>query len=92
MKSANFSNKYKKYYEAINYLETLGNINGGYRKANIKTHPNPKMFLDRMNDLLNKIGNPEIGFKYIHITGTVFRIYSLPDVFPLFNIQLEIIF
>ncbi len=70
MKSANFSNKYKKYYEAINYLETLGNINGGYRKANIKTHPNPKMFLDRMNDLLNKIGNPEIGFKYIHITGT----------------------
>jgi dihydrofolate synthase/folylpolyglutamate synthase len=28
------------------------------------------MFLERMQDLLDRVSNPEEGFKYIHITGT----------------------
>jgi dihydrofolate synthase/folylpolyglutamate synthase len=28
------------------------------------------MFLERMQDFLDQIGNPEEGFKYVHITGT----------------------
>lgn len=62
--------KYAKYHAAVRYLEGLGNIYGGYRKTNLKSHPRPKMFLERMRDFLDEIGNPEKGFKYVHITGT----------------------
>lgn len=62
--------KFKPYYDAIGYLESLGNITGGYQKTNLKSHPRPAMFLERMQEFLDMLGNPEKGFKYIHITGT----------------------
>jgi dihydrofolate synthase/folylpolyglutamate synthase len=61
---------YEKYYEAVKYLESLNNISGSYQKTNLASHPRPDMYLERMQDFLNKIGNPEKGFKYVHITGT----------------------
>lgn len=70
MKRSIQKQKYARYYSAIRYLETLGNITGGYQKTNLKSHPQPEMFLERMHDFLDEIGNPENGFKYIHITGT----------------------
>ena len=64
------TNKFARYYSAVRYIESLGNISGGYQKTNLKAHPRPQMFLERMRELLNLLGNPEKGFKYIHITGT----------------------
>lgn len=62
--------RFSKYYSAIKYLESLGNISGGYQKTNLRSHPRPEMFLERMQDFLDELGNPEKNFKYIHITGT----------------------
>jgi dihydrofolate synthase/folylpolyglutamate synthase len=62
--------KYARYYSAVRYLESLGNITGGYQKTNLKSHPRPEMFIERMKDFLDLIGNPEKGFKYVHISGT----------------------
>lgn len=70
MKQQNHSQKYARYYAAVHYLETLGNITGGYQKTNLKFHPHPEMFLERMQDFLDELDNPEKGFKYVHITGT----------------------
>jgi len=70
MKKSKQSGKYAAYYSAVSYLETLGNITGGYQKTNLKSHPRPEMFLERMQNFLDLIGNPEKGFKYVHITGT----------------------
>ncbi|MDE2172706.1 MAG: hypothetical protein KGJ33_02070 [Patescibacteria group bacterium] len=70
MKQSTHSQKYARYYAAVRYLETLGNIAGGYQKTNLKSHPRPEMFLERMQDFLDLLGNPEKGFKYVHITGT----------------------
>jgi dihydrofolate synthase/folylpolyglutamate synthase len=62
--------KFASYFTAVGYLESLGNIAGGYQKTNLTAHPQPEMFLERMQDFLDRLGNPEKGFKYIHITGT----------------------
>ncbi len=70
MKQSIHSQKYAKYYAAVSYLETLGNIAHGYQQTNLKSHPRPRMFLERMQDFLDLLGNPEKGFKYVHITGT----------------------
>ncbi len=70
MKHEPILSKYQAYYAAVSYLESLGNSTGGYQKTNLKAHPNPGIFLERMQDFLNLIGNPERGFKYVHVTGT----------------------
>ncbi len=70
MKISRDKNKFAGYYRAVRYLESLGNIAGGYQKTALKSHPQPEMYLERMQDFLDLLGNPERGFKYIHITGT----------------------
>ena len=64
------TNTFSPYYSAINYLEGLNNMSISYQKVNLPTHPNPLMYLERMQDLLDLNGNPEKDFKYVHITGT----------------------
>ena len=64
------SDKFGSYYAALRYIESLDNVSGSYQKTNIKAHPHPVMFLERMQEFLDMIGNPEKDFKYIHITGT----------------------
>ena len=70
MNFAHRPDKFARYYAAEKYLENLENIAGSYQRTNIKAHPNPQMFLERMQDFLDMIGNPEKRFTYIHITGT----------------------
>lgn len=62
--------KYARYYSSIRYIESLNNISGSYQKTHLGSHPNPSMYLERMQDFLDLIGNPEKDFKFIHITGT----------------------
>jgi dihydrofolate synthase / folylpolyglutamate synthase len=59
-----------RYHAAIRYLESFILGTDSYQKTNLVAHRHPEMFLERMQDFLDRIGNPEIGFKYIHITGT----------------------
>ena len=61
---------FPEYYKSISYLEGLSNISDSYQKTNLQSHPHPEIYLERMQDLLDLIGNPEKDFKYIHITGT----------------------
>ncbi len=62
--------RFARYYSAVRYLEGLGTGDSNYRKAALFAHPHPEMFLARMQDLLDRVGNPERHFKYVHITGT----------------------
>jgi len=62
--------KFVEYFSAVKYLESLGNIGAGYQKTDLSAHSHPEMFLERMQDFLDLLGNPEKSFKYIHITGT----------------------
>ena len=70
MKISKDKSKFASYYRAIEYLESLGNIGGGYQKTDLKSHPRLEMYLERTQDFLDLLGNPERGSKYIHITGT----------------------
>ncbi len=56
------------YFKAINFLEGLYNLPLG--KDYLSDHKNPEIYLKRMNYLLELLGRPERGLKYIHITGT----------------------
>jgi dihydrofolate synthase/folylpolyglutamate synthase len=61
-------NQFERYYKAIAYLEGLPNLalNGDY----MSDHKHPGRYLKRMRYFLDLLGNPDKGFKYIHITGT----------------------
>ncbi len=60
--------KFTRYYEAIAYLEGLGNlpIRGDY----ITDRSNLSLYLKRMRYFLSLVGNPDYGIKFIHVTGT----------------------
>lgn len=59
---------FERYHAAVAYIEGLSNIPTkiDYMTGSSK----PSIHLDRMRDFLSLIGNPEHGFKYLHITGT----------------------
>ncbi len=61
-------NNFKRYYEAVNFLEGLSNlpIEGDY----MINGRNLGVYLKRMRYFLNMVGNPDRAFKFIHITGT----------------------
>jgi dihydrofolate synthase / folylpolyglutamate synthase len=61
---------YQRYYDAIAFLEKIGMTSVPYEKSNLRQVNDPSRFLQRMQDFLDRIGNPEKGFKYVHITGT----------------------
>src|SRR3989338_8977308 len=59
---------FTRYHEAVRYLEGLSNIAGrGYMDGRSS---DPTIYIKRMAWFLDLLGNPEKGFKYIHITGT----------------------
>ena len=60
---------YSRYYDAVRYLEGLSNIASGHDYMGKRAH-DPTIYIKRMRWFLDLLGNPEIGFKYIHITGT----------------------
>ncbi|KKQ80456.1 MAG: FolC bifunctional protein [Parcubacteria group bacterium GW2011_GWC2_38_7] len=58
---------YALYLDAINYLESLGNLKEKDFFAGTK---DPRPQLARMKHLLKLAGNPDRGLKIIHVTGT----------------------
>lgn len=60
---------FSRYYNAVKYLEGLANIQNGPNYMSGKTK-DPTVYIKRMQWFLDLLGNPERGFKYIHITGT----------------------
>lgn len=58
----------RKYRRAVAYIDGLSNLprSDDYMSGRSK----PEVFLKRTRDFLSALGNPERGFKYIHITGT----------------------
>src|SRR3989344_812254 len=60
--------QFERYYQAVRFLEGLGNISP--QKNYMTSHAHPEMYLKRMRYLLKLLGNPEKGQKYIHVTGT----------------------
>lgn len=59
---------FEKYDQAIKYMEGLSNL--PTENDFMVNRDYPEVYLKRMNYFLKLLGNPERGFKYIHITGT----------------------
>ncbi len=60
--------KTKKYQQSVELLESLKNLPiPDYMK---NRQDNPGFYIKRMRALLNRLGNPEKNFKFIHVTGT----------------------
>ncbi|MSU55156.1 MAG: hypothetical protein EXS46_01280 [Candidatus Taylorbacteria bacterium] len=55
---------------AVEYIDSLSNLPlfDDYMSGTAKPHP--EIFIKRMKYFLDLLGNPERGFKFIHITGT----------------------
>lgn len=60
---------FARYYESVRYLEGLSNIAATHDYMGKRAH-DPSIYIKRMQWFLDLIGNPELDFKYIHITGT----------------------
>ena len=60
---------FKKYQQAVNYLEKMARDPLQYDYTRLGA-ANPAIFLERTKYLLKLLGNPHRGFKFIHITGT----------------------
>jgi len=60
-------NKFEKYRQSINYLESLFNLP---QPDYLSTKSSRTLFLKRFSYFLNILGNPQIGPQYIHIGGT----------------------
>jgi len=58
---------FSSYFEAVRFLEGLINIPA---QDYLKDRSNPEIYIKRMRFLLNALGNPDRGMKYIHISGT----------------------
>lgn len=56
------------YREAVDYIESFSN--SSIRKNYGKQKKDPSFFLERTKYFLGLLGNPEKGFRYIHVTGT----------------------
>lgn len=56
------------YHEAVAYVESFSNIS--LRNNYGRNKKDASYFIRRTQYFLNLLGNPEHGFKYIHITGT----------------------
>ncbi|KKT89867.1 MAG: FolC bifunctional protein [Parcubacteria group bacterium GW2011_GWC1_45_14] len=60
--------KFRKYHEAVEYLENLPSItNGCFAPSASK---NPEAYLERMRWFLELLGNPDKELEFVHITGT----------------------
>lgn len=60
---------FQRYRAAIAFLDGLANLapaGGDY----MRNHARPEIYLKRTRDFLKRCGEPQKGFKYVHITGT----------------------
>lgn len=61
-------NKFEKYYKAVEYIEGLPSIQNGCFLPG--RNANPQHYLKRTRWFLDKLGNPDRGIDFIHVTGT----------------------
>ena len=65
---------FSRYHDAVRYLEGLSNIASGpdymLARRSLGEGRDPTIYIKRMRWFLDLLGNPERGFKYVHITGT----------------------
>ena len=62
-------NAHKQYLDAVRYLERLAA--SPHDQAYMHSHKkNPEIFLERTREFIRLLGNPERGFKYVHVSGT----------------------
>ncbi|MEK7201671.1 MAG: hypothetical protein AAB737_03490, partial [Patescibacteria group bacterium] len=59
---------FRRYHQAVDFLEGLSNLPA--EKDYMRDRSNPSLYLKRMRYFLALLGNPDRGFKFIHITGT----------------------
>jgi dihydrofolate synthase / folylpolyglutamate synthase len=67
MTKATMKNQFKKYYEAINFTESLSNIAQPDYMAGVKHFDK---WLERFGFFLEKLGNPHLRMRYIHVAGS----------------------
>ncbi len=60
----------KQYKEACYFLESLSHLGTKFSYMKQRTEKDLSIYLKRMQELLNRIGNPEKGMRFIHVTGT----------------------
>lgn len=60
--------KFQKYHDAVKFLESLVNI--PLDQEYMSHRSDPAVYLQRMKHFLKLLGNPEKGFKFVHVTGT----------------------
>ncbi len=63
-------NNFDRYCRAVAYIDSLGNLPLFAEYMNPARPPHPEIYLKRMRYFLRLLGNPERGFKFVHITGT----------------------
>lgn len=63
-------NDFVRFHKAVAYIDSLANLPlfADYMKPGAQPHP--EIYLKRMRYFLKLLGNPERGFKFVHITGT----------------------
>src|SRR3989344_7489127 len=60
---------FDRFHKAVAYIDSLGNLQLFAEYMN-PTRPHPEIYLKRMRYFLKLLGNPERGFKFVHVTGT----------------------
>lgn len=64
------SEDYSRYHKAVAYIDSLSNLPLFAEYMSGAEQPHPEIFLKRMRYFLNLLGNPQGGFRFIHVTGT----------------------
>ncbi|KKU25579.1 MAG: FolC bifunctional protein [Candidatus Magasanikbacteria bacterium GW2011_GWA2_46_17] len=63
-------NDFERYHKALAYIDSLSNLPLFAEYMSGVTQPHPEIYLKRMRYFLKLLGNPEKGFKFVHVTGT----------------------
>src|SRR3989344_5110274 len=61
---------FERFHNAVAYIDSLSNLPLFAEYMKPGKMPHPEIYLKRMRYFLKLLGNPERGFKFVHITGT----------------------
>src|SRR3989344_5759513 len=61
---------FNRFHKAVAYIDSLSNLPLFADYMKVGREPHPEIYLKRMRYFLKLLGNPEKGFKFIHVTGT----------------------
>ena len=61
---------FKRFYQAVDYIDSLSNLPLFADFMSEKKQPHPEIYIKRMRYFLKLVGNPERDLKFVHVTGT----------------------